>query len=113
MDPASVQVVPAPPVRQDRTYASALVLKQWLQQHNAMPAEFNLISVGPHARRSRLLFEKAFGPEVRVGVIALENQDYDPQHWWKSSQGFRTVTDEIIAYAYARLLFHPGKPEPR
>jgi hypothetical protein len=75
-----------------------------------MPAEFNLISVGPHARRSRLLFEKAFGREVRVGIIALESQDYDPQHWWRSSMGVRVVTDELIAYSYARLLFHPGKP---
>jgi hypothetical protein len=109
MDRDSVQAVPTPAVRQDRTYASALVLKQWLQEHNAMPAEFNLISVGAHARRSRLLFEKALGRETRVGIIALENRDYDPAHWWKSSQGVRTVTDELIAYGYARLLFHPGK----
>lgn len=109
MDPDSIQAVPAPLVRRDRTYASALVLKKWLQEHNALPAEFNLISMRPHARRSRLLFEKAFGPEVRVGIISLENQDYDPRHWWKSSQGVRTVTGEVIAYVYARLLFHPGK----
>jgi hypothetical protein len=109
LDRDSVQAVAAPAVRQDRTYASALVLKQWLLQHNAMPAELNLISLGAHARRSRLLFEKAFGPDTRVGIIALENQDYDPAHWWKSSQGVRTVMDELIAYGYARLLFHPGK----
>lgn len=108
LDRDSVQAVPTPAVRQDRTYASALVLKQWLQEHNAMPVEFNLISLGPHARRSRLLFEKAFGRDARVGIIALENQDYDPGHWWKSSQGVRTVMDEIIAYGYARLLFYPG-----
>jgi hypothetical protein len=108
LDRDSVQAVPTPAVRQDRTYASALVLKQWLQQHNAMPAELNLISLGAHARRSRLLFEKAFGQDARVGIIALENQDYDPEHWWKSSQGVRTVTDELIAYGYARLVFHPA-----
>jgi len=107
----SLQTVPTPAVRQDRTYASALVLKQWLQQHNAMPAELNLISLGVHARRSRLLFEEAFGRDSRVGIIAIEDRDYDPQHWWKSSQGVRAVTDELIAYGYARLLFHPaGKP---
>jgi len=109
LDRDSIQAVPTPAVRQDRTYASALVLKQWLQLHNAVPAELNLISFGAHARRSRLLFQKAFGPDTRVGVIALENRDYDPAHWWQSSQGVRTVTDELIAYGYARLLFHPGK----
>jgi hypothetical protein len=108
LDRDNVQAVPTPVVCQDRTYASALALKQWLQQHNVMPAELNLISLGAHARRSRLLFEKAFGRDARVGIIALENQDYDPEHWWKSSQGVRTVTDELIAYGYARLLFHPA-----
>jgi hypothetical protein len=109
LDRDSVQAVPTPGVRQDRTYTSALVLKQWMQEHNALPAELNLISMGPHARRSRLLFAKAFGPEVRVGIISLEEHDYDPAHWWTSSQGFRTVVDELIAYSYARLLFRPGK----
>jgi hypothetical protein len=109
LDRDSVQAVPAPAVRQDRTYASALVLKQWWQEHNAVPSEFNLVSLGPHARRSRLLFQEAFGREVRVGIIALEDRDYDPQHWWNSSEGVRTVTDELIAYGYARLLFHPRK----
>jgi hypothetical protein len=108
LDRDSVQAVPTPAVRQDRTYTSALVLKQWLQQHNAMPAELNLISMGAHARRSRLLFEEAFGRDSRVGIIALEDRDYDAAHWWKSSQGVRVVTDELIAYGYARLWFHPA-----
>jgi hypothetical protein len=109
MDPDSVQAVPTPATRRDRTYASALVLKQWMQQHNVMPTELNLISMGVHSRRSRLLFEKAFGRDARVGIIALENRDYDPAHWWTSSQGVRVVTDELIAYGYARLLFHPAR----
>jgi hypothetical protein len=109
LDRDSVQTVPAPAVRQDRTYASALALKQWLSEHNAMPSEFNLMSLGPHARRSRLLFQKAFGPAVRVGIISIEDRDYDPAHWWRSSHGVRAILDELIAYGYARLLFHPGK----
>ena len=109
LDRDSVQAISMPAVRQDRTYASALALKHWLQEHNAMPTGLNLISMGPHARRSRLLFEKAFGGDSRVGIIALEDRDYDPAHWWKSSQGVRTVTDELIAYGYARLLFHPAE----
>jgi hypothetical protein len=109
LDRDSIQAVPTPAVRRDRTYASALVLKQWLQQHNAVPAELNLISLGVHARRSRLLFEKAFGRDSRVGIIALENRDYDPAHWWQYSQGVRAVTDELFAYVYARLLFHPAE----
>ncbi len=100
-----VQAVPAPRVRQDRTYAAAVALRDWLRAHGPAPKRFNLLTVGPHARRSRLLFEKALGKDAIVGVRALPEENYDPNHWWQSSQGFRVVTGEVIAYVYVRLLF--------
>ena len=107
-----VQAVPAERVRQDRTHASAVALCGWLKQHNAMPAGLNVVSLGAHARRSWVLFEKVFGGQTRVGIIAVEDRDYDPKHWWKSSLGVRLVTDEMLAYCYARFLFSPSK-EPQ
>jgi hypothetical protein len=97
-----VQAVPAPKVRLDRTYASAVALKDWLGAHGAAETNFNVISLGPHARRSRLLFEKAMGKGYHIGVIAIENQDYDSRRWWASSAGVRATIDETIAYIYAR-----------
>ena len=104
-----VQAVPAPRVKQDRTYACAVALKKWLDEHGVRVTRINLVSVGPHARRSRLLFEKCFGENMPIGVEAIREPDYDTRHWWRSSQGFRTVTDETIAYLYARFLFHARK----
>jgi hypothetical protein len=43
-----------------------------------------------------------------VGVFAAKDLDYDPQRWWMSSNGFRMVMDEAIAYVYALLLFDPA-----
>jgi hypothetical protein len=102
-----VQAVPAAAVRQDRTYAMATSLKRWMSEHGMAPTKVNLMSVGPHARRSRLLFEKALGNGVTVGVIAVPSRDFDPAHWWRSSYGVRTVLDEALAYLYARFLFVP------
>jgi hypothetical protein len=102
-----VQPVPAPAMRQDRTYASAVALRNWLHQHGARPTNFNVITMGAHARRTRLLFEKAFGGGSRVGIVLVEDRDYDAQRWWKSSQGVKSVVGEMIAYTYARCLFHP------
>ena len=107
LDTNAVQAVPAPLVRTDRTYASAVALRDWLHGHGGPVAGLNVISVGPHARRTRLLFERALGQGTTVGIIALEDREYDPGRWWKSSQGFRTVTGEWLAYGYARLLFSP------
>jgi hypothetical protein len=101
----ALQAVPAPRVNRDRTYTSAVTLRTWFAEHGMSPDKFDLMSGGPHARRSRLLFKKAFGRGVTIGVIALPATEYDPKHWWRSSQGFRVVTGEAIAYAYARLLF--------
>ncbi|MEA3210946.1 MAG: hypothetical protein QOE70_4003 [Chthoniobacter sp.] len=109
-DPKILHRVPAPLVRQDRTYTSALFLKDYLRDHGLPAQRINVMSQGVHSRRTRLLFQKAFGPACSVGIIAVEDRSYDARHWWKSSQGVRSVIDETVAYVYARFLFKPGQP---
>jgi len=99
------QAVPAADVYRDRTFTSALALREWLKARGPMPEKINLVSLGAHSRRSRLLFNKVFGPGVKIGIIAVPDRSYDAQHWWRSSQGFRVVTDEFIGYLYARFIF--------
>jgi hypothetical protein len=100
-----VQAVPAPRVRRDRTYASALALKDWLASHQQSVEALNLVTIGPHARRSRWLYEKAFDDPCVVGVIPVAPEDYEPHRWWAYSAGVRTVLSETAAYLYARFLF--------
>lgn len=107
MSTNEVQAVPAPLIRKDRTYTSAVELKKWLVAHGQGTTNLTVATVGPHARRTRLMFEAAFGSETRVGILALQDRDYEPARWWRSSIGFRLVTGEWIAYLYARLLFSP------
>jgi hypothetical protein len=92
----------------DRTYSMALATGEWLQATNARLRAVNLYSLGPHARRSRLLYQKALGKKVAVGVFAPPSAAYDPKRWWSTSNGFRDVLGEAIAYLYARILFHPS-----
>jgi len=107
----AVQEVTAPRVQQDRTFAAATSLRDWSREHGVAITRIHLFSEGPHARRSRLLYKKAFGGKVQVGVTAVVAHDYDPQHWWRSSAGVRAVADELIAYAYARFIFRaPREP---
>jgi hypothetical protein len=106
-----VQPIPAPPVAKDRTYTSAVALREWFKGHGVWPATVNLMTEGAHARRSRLMFEKALGPSVAIGVLNVPSQGYDPRHWWRSSQGVRVELGESFAYFYARFLFHPSRPQ--
>lgn len=103
-----VQAVPSAHVRQDRTYTSALALQAWFRAHGQPPARITLVSQGPHARRSRLLFQMALGKGTTVGVIALPATDYDEATWWRTSSGVRDVIGELLAYFYARVLFRPA-----
>jgi hypothetical protein len=108
MNSNDVQAVPAPLVWQDRTYTSGLALREWLRAHGKTPTKVNLMSMGPHARRSWMMLEKALGSQFTVGIISLAYKDFDSAHWWRSSAGFRAVVDETVAYAYARVLFRPA-----
>jgi hypothetical protein len=104
----AVEPVPCLVQKRDRTYSSALAVKQWLDAHGIHPRQINLVTDGCHARRSRLLFQKAFGPELKVGIIAVADPQFDPDHWWRTSEGVREVVGESIAYFYARCFFHPS-----
>lgn len=110
LDAGDVQTVPAPPVRQDRTYAAMVALGQWFERHGSMPAKVHLVTRGPHARRSRALLRHAFGEQVNVGVTAVPIREYDAAHWWRSSAGVRDVVGEALAYSY--VLWFAPEAEP-
>jgi hypothetical protein len=105
--PETVHAVPAPFVGKDRTFAMASSLKRELETTGVSTAKINIISIGPHSRRSRLLYEFVFGPKSQVGMIAVPDREFDEKHWWRSSAGVRSVISEAIAYCYARLIFRP------
>lgn len=106
---AAVQMVPSRVMERDRTYSSAVALRDWLRVHQVSVPAINVLTEDAHARRSRLLFQEAFGNDVNVGVISVPDPDFKPDLWWKYSQGVREVVGESIAYLYAKLLFWPPK----
>jgi uncharacterized SAM-binding protein YcdF (DUF218 family) len=105
----SVQMVPSRVIDRDRTYASALALADWFRSQNLSVRKINVITESVHARRTRLLFQKALGPDVVVGVIAVMSPDYDSHHWWRYSQGVKDVVSEGVAYVYSKCFFWPGR----
>lgn len=102
-----VQMAPSRVIGRDRTYYSAGALRDWFRERNMNVSSFNVVAESTHARRTWLLFQEAFGDQVKVGIIAVQNPDYDANHWWRYSEGVREVIGETIAYLYAKLFFHP------
>jgi hypothetical protein len=103
-----VQLVPSRVIARERTYSSAVALRVWFHEHNTSVHSINVLTEDAHARRTRLLYQKAFGKDVAVGVIAVSNPDYNPEDWWHYSDGVREVIGETIAYIYARFFFYPS-----
>ncbi len=104
-----VQMVPSRVMNRNRTYGSASALRDWFLDHHLSVHGINVVTENVHARRTRLLFQEAFGEGVLVGIIAAPNPDYDAKHWWRYSDGVREVIGEIIAYVYARGFWLPAQ----
>jgi len=104
-----VQMVPSHVMGRDRTYSSALALRDWLRAHDVQVRSLNIVTEGAHARRTRLLFEKALGANVTVGVIAVPSPDFDARRWWRYSEGVEEIVTEGVAYLYAKFFFLPSQ----
>jgi uncharacterized SAM-binding protein YcdF (DUF218 family) len=106
--PASlVHVVASRVMARDRTYSSAVALREWCQANQISLSSINVLTEDIHARRTRLLYQKALGDNVRIGIIAVSNPDYDARYWWRYSEGVRAVVGECFAYVYAKCFFWP------
>jgi hypothetical protein len=100
----SIVSVPSTDRDWERTYLSAIALRDYFRSNNIAPTTLNVITAGPHARRTRLLYQRALGSKISVGIIALPRDDYDPDHWWRTSTGIREVISELAAYLYCRIV---------
>ena len=108
IDPSEIITAIGKKEKKDRTYLSALALRDALRDHHITETNLHLVTTGPHGRRSLLLFKKALGKEYHIGVTCLADSGYDPAHWYLYSQGVRKVIDEFIACIYAQFFFHPS-----
>ncbi len=106
--PPVLVAVPAPASAQDRTFLSAVVVRDWMTA-NAVPLDaVDLVSAGVHARRSRQVFRMAFGPQTEVGVVAVRGRDEDPAHWWRTSRDAKAAMGELLSIAWTACCFHPA-----
>jgi hypothetical protein len=87
-----------------RTFASAVAVWRTLQEGGIDAAALNVFTLGPHARRSALVFSKVNSPGVKIGVIGWVPSEYKDEAWWQSSDRSRELLDETVGYLYELLL---------
>ncbi len=97
----AIRVLTVPNIDRHRTYSSALAVRRWLSDSTLTVVGINVFTLGAHARKSLVLFRRAFGERIPVGVIAGTEDSYDPERWWLSVRGIYTVLRKTIGYLYA------------
>jgi len=103
-----VDVVPSPRTAQDRSYASAVWVRDWAQREGLAMDRFDVITHSIHARRTRLVYRMAFGPDAAVGIRSTEPRQFDAPHWWRSSAAFKAQIGEALSLAYTHCCFWPA-----
>ncbi len=106
----AITAVPAPKSAQDRTYLSAVMVREWLKKSGQSVDALDVHSSGVHSRRTQAVYRMAFGPDIRIGIFAARPEGYAPEVWWTTSTGAKTVLTEAISWIWTKLFFHPPAP---
>lgn len=81
-----------------RSFESAKAVQAKLHEQSLEVRGVNVVTEGPHARRTRAVYRKVFGRETPVGVLSVEPEEYDARRWWASSEGLKTTLVEFFGW---------------
>lgn len=92
---------------EQRTYGAARAVRDKLNELGLRPKAVNVLSLGAHTRRSRLVYAKVL-EEMEVGAVAWWPERYDREPWWRSSERASDFLKESVGYTF-ELLFSSGR----
>jgi uncharacterized SAM-binding protein YcdF (DUF218 family) len=60
-----------------------------------------LVTSNYHTRRSEYIYERTLPPGTQLRVISAPDTEYDPQSWWRTSDGLKIFFHEAAGYLAA------------
>lgn len=100
IDPSVIVALPGEKVRINRTLTSAQALHKWLQTSGIQVKGMNIVSSGPHSRRTWMTFSKVFNRSFKIGIIALPDKTNHPGEL----HSFKTMRETIALIYYWFIL---------
>jgi hypothetical protein len=73
ISPDKVIAIPGNRTRINRTLTSALAFREWLRTTNTTITGINIISMGTHARRTWMTYNKILDEKYTIGIISIED----------------------------------------
>jgi hypothetical protein len=80
-----------PATESHRSATMARAVRDALRQNGIKSKGVNVIAPATHARKTWLVYRRAFASEVPAGIIAVLPGVYDPERWWLNSQAAKWV----------------------
>ena len=103
LDSSLVLSVPGNRVRINRTLSSALAFREWLNSAGIKVNGINIVTLGTHAKRSWLTYNKILDKKYNIGIISLP--DYKTRSSRKNTV-LKTLR-EILGIAYYWIILLP------
>ena len=103
MDSSRIFATPCEKVTTARTLTSALAFRSWAQKSKITITGINIISMGNHARRTWMTYNKVLGEKYSVGIVSLPDQKI-------SKAPLRQVLNtlrEALGILYYRIILIP------
>ena len=109
LDATKLMVIPAPASAQDRTFLSAVMVRNALLGQSKSPIYMDIYTQDVHGRRTYTLYKMAFRDTDTIGIYSSDPTNYDLNRWWQTSEGAKSVFTEIVGLFWVKCCFNPGK----
>jgi hypothetical protein len=103
IDSTLITAVPAPNASIHRTLASALAFSEWLKTNLIQIRGINIVSVGPHARRTWITYKKVLNAQYPVGIISVPG---NPIQYSTIRLALKTIR-ETVGLLYYHIILIP------
>jgi hypothetical protein len=103
IDSSQIIAVPGEKARINRTLTSALAFRDWLKTTNIDIKGINIISMGTHARRTEMTYNKVLNEKYDIGIISLPENS---TQYSRSRRVLKTIR-EILGIVYYWIILIP------
>lgn len=104
IDSAKIIAVPGKKVKINRTLSSALAFRDWSKMAGVNINGINIISLGPHARRTWMTYNKILDKKFKIGIISIPDDNLEQTSGIRKS--FKTLR-ELLGLVYYWFLLIP------
>lgn len=103
IDSSLITAVPARKVKINRTLTSALAFRDWIEKSNIEVKGINIISMGPHSRRTWMTYSRVLSAEYDIGIISVPDNSTQRSPLRRVIRTLR----EAIGIIYYRIILMP------